>query len=290
MTKKQRKTLGRLPTGPDSVTLTLKYFETVTMTSLTTTSAWDYLFRLNSPFDPNFTGTGYQPAGFDQWSALYSKYRVNSAEWRVGVIPSDGAYGLNFCCIERGESTLDGNFYNLAMEPRSKVGFIGTRGAPPMTLTGGVTIRDIFGVTAIEYKDDDYAALISTNPANQAYLYLKCVQPGGEVPTADTQVMVEIRYNVTFFARVEQDASFRKELALLRKFMTDHDYQALLEGLTKVESAKKQPPQKEAKAVGANPRVPQPLAVTQPLANDWGGSEQAKMQLLKQQMKSLLKD
>lgn len=35
-----------------------------------------YTYRMNSVFDPDFTGVGGQPEGFDQLKALYSRYRV----------------------------------------------------------------------------------------------------------------------------------------------------------------------------------------------------------------------
>jgi len=36
-------------------------------------------FRLNSAFDPDYTGSGTQPYGFDQWSVLYNHYVVEKA-------------------------------------------------------------------------------------------------------------------------------------------------------------------------------------------------------------------
>lgn len=49
-------------------------------------------FRLMNIYDPNYTGTGHQPMGFDFWSSLYNRYTVLGA--KVTVRPSPiGNYG-----------------------------------------------------------------------------------------------------------------------------------------------------------------------------------------------------
>ena len=39
--------------------------------------------RLNSLFDPNLSGLGHQPRGFDQLMAVYEKYTVVAAKITV---------------------------------------------------------------------------------------------------------------------------------------------------------------------------------------------------------------
>jgi len=42
-----------------------------------------YLFNSNNMYDPNYTGTGHQPRGWDQAVTYYKYYRVVSAEMHV---------------------------------------------------------------------------------------------------------------------------------------------------------------------------------------------------------------
>lgn len=53
-----------------------------TVTLATVTSR---LFRLNSLYDPDLSGLGTQPVGYDQWAAFYNKYRVVSTEVEIRV-------------------------------------------------------------------------------------------------------------------------------------------------------------------------------------------------------------
>lgn len=48
--------------------------------SSTVGSVWYWQWRLNSLYDPDFTGGGNQPTTFDQWMALYDRYRVIACE------------------------------------------------------------------------------------------------------------------------------------------------------------------------------------------------------------------
>ncbi len=63
---------------PDELRCTLKYTEQITMSGTPTTPA--QVFRMNSLFDPNLTGTGHQPNYYDQLQAVYGQYCVTSAK------------------------------------------------------------------------------------------------------------------------------------------------------------------------------------------------------------------
>lgn len=57
-----------------------------------TTGQW--LLRCNSAYDPDFSGTGGQPRGYDQYAALYNQYTVNKTTLKMfPVTPNTGATG-----------------------------------------------------------------------------------------------------------------------------------------------------------------------------------------------------
>lgn len=69
---------------PAERTVTLNYCDTGTMISTTGVTA-KYQYRLNSAFDPDYTGVGHQPMCFDQWSLFYNHYVVEDCRFDVEI-------------------------------------------------------------------------------------------------------------------------------------------------------------------------------------------------------------
>lgn len=67
---------------PLRLSVNLIYADSFTLTGGAASYA-DYTFMLNGIYDPNITGTGHQPRGFDTYAGLYTQYRVHSASVRV---------------------------------------------------------------------------------------------------------------------------------------------------------------------------------------------------------------
>lgn len=64
-------------------------------------------FRANSLFDPDFSGVGHQPLGFDQWTPFYNHYTVIGATITVEAINGDLTHPA---CI--GVSLIESNTYS----------------------------------------------------------------------------------------------------------------------------------------------------------------------------------
>jgi hypothetical protein len=94
---------------PDRVRVKLRYVEALSLAS--TTGAFNYYeFNGNSVFDPNKTGTGGQPANYDDFAAQYNRYRVlgstaivnthaltvgGTTEMMMGLYPYNGTAAAN---------------------------------------------------------------------------------------------------------------------------------------------------------------------------------------------------
>lgn len=69
---------------PHSMLAKLRYCDNYTL-SITTGSVAKQFMRLNSIFDPDYTGTGHQPLYRDTFAAIYDQYAVVSCEVEVKV-------------------------------------------------------------------------------------------------------------------------------------------------------------------------------------------------------------
>lgn len=65
-----------MPVFPSSITKRLRYSTTFGGASASGAITSTYIFRANDLFDPDFTGTGHQPMGFDQLMLWYNHFCV----------------------------------------------------------------------------------------------------------------------------------------------------------------------------------------------------------------------
>ena len=78
--------VSRFPPGygfPDKLECVLRYNTTYKFAGAITGTA--QVWRMNSLFDPDLTGTGHQPQQFDQLSAVYSQYCVVASQVKMQV-------------------------------------------------------------------------------------------------------------------------------------------------------------------------------------------------------------
>jgi len=68
-----------MPVFPARIVRRLRYNDTVAVSS-TTGAVGTYVLRANDLYDPDFTGTGHQPLGFDQLMLFYNHFTVTKAK------------------------------------------------------------------------------------------------------------------------------------------------------------------------------------------------------------------
>lgn len=169
----------------------LKYAEDVY-----TTATGAYAMNLNSLYDPNRTGTGHQPYGFDQLATLYNRYRVIACGWRITAPSSVGTVQLG--TLPANESITLATFAELKENPRAKY-VIQHVGGNVQTVSGKVYIPSLVGRTKQQYMADDrYQATVTTDPAELAILNIMAANNGG-VGLSGQVVNVIMEYTVEFF-------------------------------------------------------------------------------------------
>lgn len=169
-------------------------------------------FSLNCPYDPDVTGVGAQPVYFDQLAAMYTRYRVVRAHWRIKMVsktannagsmaaaPTPGVNDASFASVEE-----------MAEEPGGQLKEFGGAGSPPATLSGSVVMTEVYGnhPSAVHVLGE-YASVSGSRPSNEVYLVVCCNTSGS---TDTTQLMVEIVYETWWERRIMADLSARRRV------------------------------------------------------------------------------
>jgi len=208
----------------------LKYTMITVLTSITTTGAFSYVFRGNSVFDPDFTGTGSQPANYDDFSAVYNQYRVWGSSIKVHVLTTtSGTEPVLWILGPRHNSTAVtyATAMDFAAQPyvKSSLQSIYRTGAKDAVFSASMTTAKFQGLSSTEFQGrDDLTALVSTNPAEQWYWQINATNVDVTV-TSEVAIMVELTYDVEFFDRIDTTldlvARFERALNIRRAFLRD---------------------------------------------------------------------
>lgn len=196
------KVLNGLNVLPDRVIVRLPYVE---IFSITWGATNDYVYSMNSIFDPDVTSTGHQPLGHDQWALFYQNYRVISCRWSVVMVQETNVAGFFLAVVPSNTSAGMTSWATAAETPRSRI-FHSALGTRTIHARGKVNCRAIAGLTRGQYMNNpDWSALMSAAPANQVYLHL--VTTSAEGSSTEISVQVKLTFLCELFNRVNLTAS-----------------------------------------------------------------------------------
>lgn len=168
-----------------------------------------YVFRANDCYDPNLTGTGHQPKGFDQMMALYNHCTVIGSRITIRAYnqtPTVGPPGMIVCKLSASgtEVAATTNLEDLLEDPRltgrklgGAVGYsTGKAGANMIIVSNKFSARRFFGKKFI-VGDALYRHTNAASPTEQAYFEICYHSLNGNDPDAIT-ITVQIDYISVF--------------------------------------------------------------------------------------------
>lgn len=189
----------RSQTMTDKTFVKLPYADFFTINcGLATTE--QYTYRMNSIYDPDYTSTGHQPMGFDQWKAFYEKYIVLGFKITLWVQSLGQVYGT------------------VSLHPDNDPAFIGNQMEQPnaswkiiTSPTQGqdsgkqvVKMKRYVGLKKFYSRAFDYdndAANTNSGPLTPAYMNIQITNLN---TTSDyCRVYVKLKYYVKFFSRID---------------------------------------------------------------------------------------
>lgn len=180
----------------------VKYTENLTVTGPVLGGLAQYNFRLNSIFDPNLSGTGYQPYGHDSLSSLYNRYRVIACNYVITGIVNDNTgdqYGQLIAIPANEALSLTGVPAEALTHPKARW-ITQAPSAPAKLLRGKVYIPSLVGRSKSQYMADDrYQAQFGTNPAENAILNVFSTMTSGISSTVTMKFSITLTYTVECF-------------------------------------------------------------------------------------------
>lgn len=186
---------------PIKATTKLRYNETISMNPATGV-VQAYSYRANSCFDPNQTGTGHQPMGFDSWANIYNHYIVLGSKIKATFHPvnagaASSCFGIRLDDDGSSSSTyvtdyVESGKCKYAIQPDSYTI------QHPRTLKHTFSSAKWFGVRDLIDNKHDLGALVNANPQDIAS-YVLFVGPVDESSDLGAwQITVTIDYIVQF--------------------------------------------------------------------------------------------
>lgn len=173
----------------------------------------EYVFRMNSLYDPDQTGVGSQPTGFDQWATFYNLYRVVECNCKIRYLPQVPAAGAtastgSLVLYPSINATGVTTYVDAVASDRSKTLTYGyyTGGESSKVIKSKMPIATIAGATLKDVlAEDDYAGATTGNPANLYYWIIGNYNTSTN--NSDIEVLVELEYWVEWSQRKMLDES-----------------------------------------------------------------------------------
>jgi len=165
-------------------------------------SIQDFVYRGNSLFDPDFAVGGAQPAGFDQWSAFYRRYRVRGVKVILQAT-TDSAInaGFGITCNNTSSSFTDRDIAIESMCSKNAVlGGDAMHGIGKLEMY--VSTAQVRGGPSdiIDYETD-LTALISDNPVQQWYIHTFAYGLGSSGTNFEVNLDTKLVFYCEFYDR-----------------------------------------------------------------------------------------
>ncbi len=158
----------------------LKYVDNFSAT-IASTAGTQQTMNLNSIFDPDRTGVGHQPLYYDQYAALYNRYRVLKVHWKIVFGNTTGTFNTVVLPVNGLISSAvagSATYATACEQPRAIFKLVAGNGGIPVTYEGNINLNNLNGCTVTEYLGDDrFEAQIGASPTEIMTLAIGIYNP-----------------------------------------------------------------------------------------------------------------
>lgn len=179
-----------------------KYVDKVALSSPGLNGIQTYVFRANSLYDPDYTGTGHQPMFYDEMVTHYNKYTVMYSKLKVCISPNDNSYSKiwGIALVDDASEINASSTHTDTLEQYSHTNMtVDGRRTNSKVLTKSFYAPTEFKTSRTALLADDQQAVTSNSnpPSSVARYFIIWCMPGyvGDTLPGIT-IQVEISYSV----------------------------------------------------------------------------------------------
>lgn len=151
-------------------------------------------FRINSVWDPDFTGVGTTVTGYTSMAALYNRYRVVCCSAHITFVTAATTPVTAFA-VASSTNTVGTSYTSIMSQKNSwtaPIGNVNTRG---LTHRFKMPVHTVYGTSRrAVLEEDDWAGLTGVHPNNAVYLHVGVLNNTGTAATG-IQILVRLTMN-----------------------------------------------------------------------------------------------
>jgi hypothetical protein len=221
--------VGKIPLFPPRFRASLRYADTITLSSTSGVVA-SWVLSANGLFDPDVTGTGHQPAGFDQMMLSYEHYTVLRAKctatFHNNTASAYPTAALSVNAAATPITTID-QIMEDGLVTTVRLMADGVNGCA-QTLQRSINIGVFGGVDDI-LDDNTYRGTVAANPAEQSYFILQLWNTENATSTSAVDFVLEFDAVFTEPRKLTESLvqSSYRELVAREKAQTEENKRAV---------------------------------------------------------------
>lgn len=132
-----------------------------------------FQFRLNSIFDPDFTGIGRQPTGHDEMANLFATYCVVAATYKVSFLNTSATSNYIIGVYSNDTNSLPADANRAIEQGECQWTQVSAQDGSVKEFKGRVDMPKLFGKSYQAYiSDSNFNTPFGQNPGDGAYLTL----------------------------------------------------------------------------------------------------------------------
>lgn len=188
---------------PKQTTVKLRYITRLTLSPAAGGLTAHSVYRANGPFDPDQSGIGHQPQGYDQWTAFYNHQVVLASKIKAtfSISGTDTTGGM-VCGIQlRDVSTFNDAEFDRNVEnvtTTHKVGSYYTGANVPVIVSKNFNAKRFFNLTDVKDNISRVGSSVLSAPTEEAFFTVFVGSSNSVVNPGTVHALVQLEYDVLF--------------------------------------------------------------------------------------------